>query len=85
MSENTKTKSASPIYSVADALLDSNLIAQTNTIKYNMKLIKCNGFVQIYKYLKIRIKKKILILCMCTRVPKTWCCTLSFTYEFNNK
>jgi hypothetical protein len=36
--------------SLGALLLDSNLIAQTDKIEYNLKLIDCNGFVQIYTY-----------------------------------
>ena len=46
------------IYPVADSLLDSSLIAQTNKKIYNIKLIKCgNDYIQIYKYEDNKIKK----------------------------
>lgn len=58
MYQNINDMSAPPIYSVADTLLDSSLIAQTNKKLYNVKLIKCgSNFTQIYVYENSKIKK----------------------------
>jgi len=55
---NSIGMSAPRIYPVADTLLDSSLIAQTNKKIYNIKLIKCgNDYIQIYKYEDNKIKK----------------------------
>lgn len=39
------------------SLLDSSLISATNTQKYNMKIMKCGDYFQVYNYNKIKIKK----------------------------
>ncbi len=41
----------------AALLLDSSLISQTPTIKYNLKLIKCGDYYHIYKYSSHHEKK----------------------------
>jgi hypothetical protein len=43
--------------SLSSALLDSSLIQQTNTIKYNAKIIVCGDYIQLYLYDHYLIRK----------------------------
>lgn len=42
---------------IKEALLDSSLISQTNKKLYNIKLIDCNNYIQLYCYDRTRSKQ----------------------------
>lgn len=44
-------------WSLAHTLLDSNLIRQTNKIKYNAKIYECGNYLQLYLYQFTKLKK----------------------------
>lgn len=55
--ELSLTQTQDFIAAVRQTLLDSSLIAQTDKFLYDIKLIKCGNYIQIYKYEEKHMKK----------------------------
>ena len=56
MNHSNTVSPATPIFSVAGSLLDSSLIRQTNKVNYNIRLVDCNNYIQVYEYQESKYK-----------------------------
>jgi len=54
--------SGSDCDTITRALLDSSLISQTNSKMYQVKIVECGNYVQVYDYNHYKVKKEKLLV-----------------------